>query len=47
MSLPEHPEKDRYAMKEDTTVIPFRQSDSVEDPLTEIRELISEIRLIP
>jgi transposase-like protein len=36
MSLPEHPEKDRYAMKEDTTVIPFRQSDSVEDPLTEI-----------
>ena len=23
-------------MKEDTTVIPFRQSDSVEDPLTEI-----------
>jgi transposase-like protein len=36
MSLPEHPKKDRYAMKEDTTVIPFRQSDSVEDPLTEI-----------
>ena len=36
MSLPDHPTKDRYAVKEDTTVIPFRHSDTVDDPLTEI-----------
>ena len=34
-SQPE-PHKERYAMKEDTTILPFRQSEKVDDPLTEI-----------
>jgi len=36
LSLPEPPGKERYAIKDDTTIIPFHQPDSVADPLTEI-----------
>ena len=34
-SLPEA-HKERYAIKEATTVLPFRQSEKIDDPLTEI-----------
>lgn len=34
-NLPEPSGKERYAIKEDTTVIPFRHADSIDDPLTE------------
>jgi hypothetical protein len=30
------PVKERYAMSTDTTVIPFRQPDAIDDPLTEV-----------
>ena len=29
-------QRERYAMKDDSSVIPFRQPESIEDPLTEI-----------
>ena len=35
-SLPEPPEKERYAMSRDTTVISFRQPEAIDDPLTEV-----------
>jgi putative transposase len=35
-SLPEPPRKERYAMSRDTTVIPFRQPEAIDDPLSEI-----------
>jgi hypothetical protein len=35
-SLPEPPRKERYAMSKATTVIPLRQPEAVDDPLTEV-----------
>ena len=36
MIEPASPPEERYAMNEDTTVLPFRQSGKIEDPVTEI-----------
>src|ERR1700730_9058436 len=35
-SLPEPPQKERYAMLKGTTVVRFRQPDAIDDPLTEL-----------